>query len=454
MPDESKPVHFITCDTVKSRNFLHYALEIQNLLRATFALILAFSIYVCLNGPSADFLASWMAGNAWMAGNLDSIYPSHSNLFDLLAPPEWYAELIPASHKGEVYPFIYPPIWAVVMGHLSTIVSYETLRIAVSVLNPLMLAGCVLLAIWISGRNTGQLPLIILGFIILVSTMIGKVALLENQPQIFVAFLTLLAVERAQAGKPLAAGTALAIAAALKLYPAFFIVIFIVAGYRRASLSFLGVGLFLGLLSVALAGWELHIAFLQTISMISESVLLTQISWSFDQTIAQVFFIDQMPLLPRPEWAYLAPEYNTEYLRVLTLAKPPLWQVLSTLLMLVSLVASALLYRYAKRINADAFWTWPISFGLAALTSPLSWPYYYIAAVAFAPLLLGSMGKRQGMIILIIVFVPLTATLLPVVQLIPWPANPLQLVGTLSMCILTISYFIVLLRSSRKPCHT
>ncbi|MDX1739050.1 MAG: glycosyltransferase 87 family protein, partial [Alphaproteobacteria bacterium] len=47
-------------------------------------------------------------------------------------------------------------------------------------------------------------------------------ALRENQPQILVSFLILLAIERERAGWNIAGGAALALAASIKLYPALF----------------------------------------------------------------------------------------------------------------------------------------------------------------------------------------------------------------------------------------
>lgn len=387
-----------------------------------------------------DFLASWMAGRAWLNGDLQNIYPPlEMGVFDLLAPRSWY-DALGADEKDAVYPFVYPPIWAVVFGKLNLVMSYETAHLIANIVNPLLLTGTLFLASRITLSKAPITPVLVIGFALFSISAIGQVALIQNQFQILVSFLILLSVERARRGHEIAGGAALALAASLKIYPAFFIILFWAAGYRKATVAFLVSGVALGLTSIAVAGWPLHERFLETLSVISQTVLVTPLSWSLDVAIGQIFFQEALLKSLSPDWSPLHNLALGDRKIFWFMQKGKIWQICSSLGMVLSLGIGAVLVKRAKRHDANSGWGWAFSFGLFALFSPLSWCYHYITAAAFAPLYVMRIGFARGFIWIgaVIYFTSLLS--FGIVELIPRPFIVEQIMGTLSMILLVVSF--------------
>lgn len=398
--------------------------------------VLTANIYAAV--PSPDFLASWMAGKAWLAGDVQNIYPPlEHGVFDLLAPRDWYAALTVDGETEEVFPFIYPPIWVFLAGELSQIINYETLRTIAAYVNPVLLASCVLLATRITTRRYPLVPTMLIGMVFFSLSAVGQIALMQNQFQILVAFLTLLSIERARNGHEIAGGAALALAAAIKLYPALFIILFWAAGYRRAFWSFLIVGSALGLSSIVLTGWPIHALFLQTVATISNTVLVTPVSWSLDPVIGQSFFESTLMQRPFPDWAAQYGLETEDGIGLFYMLKPVLWRNLSKLFILTTIGLGAVLIRRAQRHGAESGWVWAFVMGLFALANPLSWCYHYIAIAAFAPLFVFRIGTLWGGI-WIIAIAALSSNFAPemsywVQDRLHWPLVSFQIWGTLVM---------------------
>jgi alpha-1,2-mannosyltransferase len=105
-------------------------------------------------------------------------------------------------------------------------------------------------------------------------------ALGQNQPQILTLFLVLLAFERYRAGSFAMAGMILAVAAAFKLSPLFLVLIFILERNGRATVAFVATGLSLALMSLALAGWPMHLRFLELIGEIDNVIILSNTNYA------------------------------------------------------------------------------------------------------------------------------------------------------------------------------
>ncbi|WP_417262647.1 glycosyltransferase family 87 protein [Celeribacter sp.] len=405
--------------------------------------LLCVTIYA--NVPSPDFLASWMAGKFWVAGETHNIYPPLENgMFDLFAPRDWYEALTVDGETQEVFPFIYPPIWVFLAGKLSQIVDYETIRTFASYVNPVLLASCALLALRITRRPIPVIPALLIGMVFFSLSAIGQIALMQNQFQILVAFLTLLSIERSRNGHEIAGGAALALAAAIKLYPAIFVILFLAGGHRRTAVSFVGFGIALGLLSIALTGWPLHALFLHTVSTISGTVLVTPVSWSFDPMIGQMFFEDTLRNRPIPEWTALYGIDMKPGEGFFFMAKPALWKALSSGAMLATMALGAVLIRRAERQGADSGWVWAFVMGLFALANPLSWSYHYIAIAAFAPLFVFRIGLLRGVVWIAVIAI-LSSNFAPqmsywVQDRLHWPLVSFQVLGTLVMTAMVASF--------------
>ncbi|MCR8726250.1 glycosyltransferase 87 family protein [Frigidibacter sp. ROC022] len=390
---------------------------------------------------SADLLAVWAAGRNFAEGNLDQIYPVSTGIFTMLPPDGWSAQFLADGYEESIYPFIYPPLWAVVGSVLYRLADFSTIVQVASFLNPLMLVA----TLWIALRNSvpaAWMPVcFLLGLGLLATGLSARIALEQNQPQILVAFLTVLAIDRQRNCAPLGAGAALALAASLKIYPALYALFWLARGQNRAAAAFALAGGALGLTSLLLGGIQLHLEFLQQLSDISGTALVTYFTWSVDPTVAQLFMADRLDSVLELR-NVAADEVATGWW---ILKKSALWRGLDLALLLAVL---AVLVFVARRTRSILFW--PVAFTALSLVSPLSWGYHYLAPLVFAPALLVHLGMRRGLVALTLVFVPQMTFLLDfdvVMQFWKYVALP---AGTASMLCYMAFLVVAMRREDRE----
>jgi len=341
--------------------------------------------------PSADLKAVWLAGQFWDMGRLDEIYPVADGLFTMRPPPGWAEWLgTEAISTEQIYPFLYPPIWAVLAGTL-TGPDFAVFANLALWANAAFLMATVLLAIRVVGSALSPLVHALLVLAIFVATPLAIGALAQGQPQFFVTFLLVLAVERARAGAGVAAGLALALAASIKLYPAIYLVIWLATGQRRAVWSFVLAGAGLAGLSVLLAGWPLHQAFLHTISQIGRTLLSTGASMSFDALFGQLALAGHGVRVD----GVVLDDGSGKLGGWTVFARPPLWSYFVNMALIGVLAGLAFA---ARRARPEALYrgVWPLALTLSVLFAPTGWLYYLLAGAVFAPTLIAALGVRRG----------------------------------------------------------
>ena len=159
-----------------------------------------------------DLSALYIAGALWQQGQPDLIYATPFGFYGGTA-----AEWIPIQQQLGIYdlgsfPYVYPPLWAVLTAPLTAAMSPQGFANAVTCVQVPMLAASAFLAMRILPLPGAQLWLKSAIGVALLSTMIpAYTALWFNNPSITVNFLTLLAFERLGARRPVAAGAALAL---------------------------------------------------------------------------------------------------------------------------------------------------------------------------------------------------------------------------------------------------
>jgi alpha-1,2-mannosyltransferase len=372
-------------------------------------------------------MALYLAGESFSNGTFDSIYPK-SAIYNLSVPAAW-RPLAEAHGLGDMalYPFIYPPLWAALLAPASQALSPQSFVAIATWVNPILLGLSSLLAWRILRPAIAPARWLILSLVLLLASPIGFIALFQNQPQILVSFLILLAIERAGAGKPGAAGTALALAASIKLYPVFFVILWIATGNRRAVLSFALIGAALAALSLSAAPWSLHLAFLSALRAVSDTVVLTNLVYTLDTALGQFALKGQFALSPS----------GAGY------ALKPLWLgVLNKALLVAVLIALwALARRHPNRITTNL---WPLALILVSLFGPLAWAYHYLSVGFFLPALLLSPRTRLPAALL---WLALSLPMLLVLSAIPLPFYAAQLTGTLALGGLALVY----LRNTAHP---
>ena len=342
-------------------------------------------------GTPVDLLAVWTAGEFWQMGRTGEIYPPAEGLFTMRPPAGWIDWLATTQgYEESIYPFLYPPLWAVVMGTLAPS-DFGPVAETSYWINAGLLAATVVLAIRASGALVHPVLHAVLVLVIFVTTHIASVGFLQGQPHILVAFLLVLAVERSRAGAQATAGAALAIAASIKLFPLLYAAIWLARGEKRALIAFASVGAALAAASVLLAGWPLHAAFLDGLRQIGRTLLVTGNNVSFDGIVGQVFALDQAQIIlganidkmgdVREAWP-VAP-------------RPEVWAALANagLLAVVAGVAFA-----ARRLGTGALYAglWPLLLTVTVLFTPTGSLYYIIPAAAFAPVMFAALPPARG----------------------------------------------------------
>ncbi|SHJ69482.1 Protein of unknown function [Palleronia salina] len=370
-----------------------------------------------------DLLALWLAATAVAEGAPQLVYADGA-VFTLRPDPEWADMALAAGYSGPVFPYLYPPLWAVLLAPITQAMSFAAFSTIQHGVHVAMIGATV----WLAWRATGRvvpLPVFLAaGVGIIHLTFAGAVAVSVGQPQIWVAFLTVLAIERLGAGRQASAGAALALAAALKLTPAVFAVAFVARGDWRALLSFAITGGALGGLSIMLGGPALHANFLAQVAAVSNTVIALPLNFSLDSAIAQVLGL-----------GHAIPKLGTTGLDTSLGAtgiaeKTPLWSLLSQMALLAVLAVSALGFRRRK----EDVLIWPAMIAGVSLVSPLAWGYHFLAALAFAPALM----PRWGALPVLGLFVPLTVGLLRIEPLAEPLLRALPVLGAAIMALFAL----------------
>ena len=408
------------------------SLDIRVQVAILIALFVALSVFLHSQHVSADLFAVYLAAMNYGAGDLSSIYHNPNPAFSLSTPPGWPQQAVDLGVFGrQLYPFIYPPIWAALLAPLPHWISPQSFEMAAFVINPALMGICAVLAYRIMQPKMDLVLWMVLSLGFVVSTSFGHVALGQNQPQILVSTLILFALERSRYGKDIAAGSLLALAAAIKIYPAVFAIIWLATRNCRAFGTFCMVGGSLAGLSVFLTGWPLHQEFLDLIRTIANSFLTCPICWNVDATIAQWYLSDFLAeSAARPD--------ALEIEKIAFTVKPERIQILDKISFLTAL---ALLFLAATRASDVRIYRaiWPAMMIAVAMFSPLTWSYHYLSVVFFLPIIAETYGSRgwAAFFALIAALNPWTAWLL---FKVPSPYMVGQLVGTLCVILIFVLF--------------
>ena len=376
-------------------------------LALTFAILAAFAYLartLFFGGSSADLLAVWLSGVEFSQGHFDQIYPQVSGLFSMQPPENWLALARSNGHQGPIFPYIYPPLWAALMSPLTAATDFETFSSVARNVNLALIAATVLAAFRAAGFSGPMWSYFAISLPALSLTTPGLLALHENQPQILVSFLLVLTIERMHHKSYRLAGAALALAAALKVFPALFVIIWIINRQWRALTSFAIVGGALAAASIVIAGWPLNVLFIQQLVDISNTVLNTGYSYNLNAVIAHLFYDAELLYVDAVghPLASARVAVGWDYL-----PKGLLWRALSTGALLVALIWAGFAI---LRDRAAQSTIWIFAIGAMALLGPISWPYYYIPLIVFLPVIVDRFGRAKGLIIMLIALLPSTLT--------------------------------------------
>lgn len=395
-------------------------------LSATYV-VLAVPAFSGLSNP--DLTAAWAAAMAWQDGAGVAVYGASDGAFDTLAPASLTAAFDQLDYSDHRYAYIYAPLWLAVLGPLTEWMTLEAFLTGATWVNVLSVLGMCGLAWRMSDRKLPLPAFVLIGLAVQLGTWVTGLALYQNQVQIFVALLVLAAADRTAARAPIAAGIALALAAALKSYPVLLVVIWIGLRDWRAIAAFAISGGALALASVALTGWEMHVAFLGQLAQVAGSVLLSPVTLSLPGLAANLGLLEGLsPIAPVPGGP-----------ATLQVGLQPSW------LRAVSVVGLIAVLAAAQRRPQDPV-VWAVAACGISLCTAVSWSYHYMTALAVLPVVIDRLGWVRGGGVTLAVAAILSFPLIPFWRaLLPVP-EPLQLAGTVAVVMMLIALAVSLRR--------
>ncbi|MEM6635438.1 MAG: glycosyltransferase 87 family protein [Pseudomonadota bacterium] len=378
---------------------------------------------------SPDLLATWMAAEAFANGDYGLIYPPAADLFEVRPPDEWWVSLADRGYTGPVLPYIYPPLWAALLAPATGWVSYSVFQEITLVINHAALIIMILAAWRAATPSTSPAMYLGLALLLLCASPVGALGLVQNQPQILVSCLTVLAIERAKNGSGYAAGAALGLAAALKLSPIFLLPAICVLGRSRPILAgFVVVGGGAGVLSIILAGWPLHRTFLDLIATISATSVISGASWTLTALWAQLgdwqslLFLETIPGSGREDGWWIR-------------QRPVMLSVGLTALACGVAAGAAIALKRGWGILAI-----PAALSAFALAAPIAWSFHYLAPVVFLPAILPRLGLGAGLATLVATGLLISFPVLSLAAALPYPPLPDQALGTLGVALMAVVF--------------
>ncbi len=357
-----------------------------------------------------DLSALYVAGHLWQSGQSQLIYAAPEGFFGGAAA-SWGPVLRDLGIADRnVFPYVYPPLWAVLLAPLTGLLGPQGFANAVTLVQVPMLAASVPLAARLLRPAAMPLPVwTLLGIGVLVFGIQSYLALWHNQPSITVTFLVLAAFVCVAENRPVAAGATLALAAAIKLTPAAFALVFLIDRQYRALAAFAIFGAALGLLSLALAGIGPHLAFLESLDAIRGAALVSAANVSL------------LPALMTAGSALgLAPPFDTQSHMVI-LQPVPGW--LGGALSLAALALTAA-FLVALRDRPGPMRRGIGLFALSlilALFGPLGWLHYYLLPLFLLPGLFGLLGRGPAALLALAVAIPSLRIVVAGIGVLPWP---------------------------------
>ncbi|MDU8927331.1 glycosyltransferase family 87 protein [Alisedimentitalea sp. MJ-SS2] len=353
-------------------------------------LTLGWAIWILMTsfaGPHLDISALYFAGWFWGNGQPELIYLAAPDILDDLGLPDWRAATAALGVPNQsVTPFVYPPIWAMVFSgptHAMAPMTFFKLAYLWHMVALLLTAWAAWQLIPPAHRPASEKWGFAL-FAILFATWPVLNSFLTNQPQITVNLLILLAFLQVSRKREVSGGALLGLAAAFKIAPILFALIFVLNRNWRALAATLTVAGGIALFSIAVMGWPLHEVFLARMTRIDELIFMTKVNYSPEALLYQLSSL--LGGIPSPDGRAL---------RVFT-APEPLW---ITLLTKAALIAALIaLWRMTRGLAGDrrvVVQLFLLSL-ITALFGPLSWAHYFVLPALLLPALFLIMSAKRA----------------------------------------------------------
>lgn len=335
---------------------------------------LSLTLMVFWNSWPPDLSALYFAGHFFAIGNMDGVYAAPEGFFGPDFPQLWkdFAAGL-GQDDPSIYPYVYPPIWAVLAAPVTQWVGPFTFFNVILAAQLFMTAAAIFLVRRMCDADVPRVIWVAVSCAALWFSLISTSAFVHNQLQITVTFFILLAFERHAAGRSVQAGLALAVAATIKITPALLVLIFLLDRDWRAIMAFTVLGAVITGLSFALAGIALHMVFLERLGEISRVVALMKVNYNLEAFLVQGWSLVSGVRIDAAEMIRDQPYPE------------PLWV---TIVVWLAVVAGfALVIARSRHLEARLRRVVRL-FGLllvATLCAPLAWTHHYLPVLLLLP---------------------------------------------------------------------
>ncbi|MEL7150866.1 MAG: glycosyltransferase 87 family protein [Pseudomonadota bacterium] len=372
--------------------------------------------------PGFDLAPMWIAGVLWADGNATAIYGATDHAFDTLGSDAFAKVANDIGYDGTVHAFVYPPLWAALIAPLTKVLTFSTFNAVVLSLH----AVALVLTFWWVWKASKAVPFAqhaALAALLVCLTLVFTMGFKANQVHLTVSMLLALSCYRLTRHDQIGAGVALALAAALKLYPALLVFVFLAQKKYRAAASFAVTGLLLGATSLALGGVALHVDLLEQLSLISHSLILNNALWNFDSLLLFV----------------VGPETFGLSMQDVATSKPTAWGWATRLAPLLFL--AYLFWRIRSRDHVARHpLLWPYAILGLAFLGPISWCFTYILPLIAAPLLVLTWPRHLALLLLFGLAASISMPSILISERFITSMPPMQVVSSFSMFLLMIAF--------------
>jgi hypothetical protein len=360
-----------------------------------FIIVCAFGILILpqfLGHWASDLAAVYIAGHMIATGQDALVYAADLGFFGG-TPASWATLVAQMNDQGlPAFPYIYPPLWAELLSPLTQRLTPQQFFDLFGLVHTAAFCGSAWLAAKIARPSHMRFDLFICIVCMLAYfTTPLQAAGLITQPTMITTFLTLLAVERLQAGRAASAGVALALAAAIKLTPAAFALVFLIDRNWRALAAFAVAGSLLALICFV-ASPALSLQFLQQLPDVSQYSMVAKVNVSLIPALTSLSSILGLtPTLDMSRNAVLLGPGLYELPRWITFAPK--------LMLLVSLILTWRIMAPAPPALRRAGATLLIAL-ILPLFGPLGWLHYYVLPLLMLPMLSAALTPQRAIVAL------------------------------------------------------
>ncbi len=340
----------------------------------------AFALQTYWNSFPFDLSAIYFASYFYGVGDLELVYAAPEGFFGQATTPAWLAEMARHGYHDELtFAYIYPPLWAALLGPIAAYAEPSSFFNAFYVIHIAMIGAMILLWYRISNLPMPLAVFVGIGVLICFTSSIVVVALIHNQPQITVSFLVVFALERYLSGRAVSAGVLLGIAGAIKITPILLVLLFVLDGGRKAAVVAIATSAGLAVLSLVLAGPELHWQFIAQLQTVSSKIALMNVNYNLEVLLYEVTHL----VSGDGSWLGKAPDGTFRHM----VREEPSWikwPILASfaLLLVISYRATRRLEQRDKLIlQFAALWV------IIALCGPLGWNHYFMPIVLMIPVM-------------------------------------------------------------------